>query len=153
MRDGMIASLLVVAILVGGGAGYLIGNTNGRNSTSTIAAECTINAEDFLIMKVLNSSNDKPIGSLPVHVEAQYPACPPYPPYNEDLGTYNTNASGILSISATSNWFYLSINHGNEIYSVNATLGPGAVTCITFPIPYGNPNISPYCDPSKYFAS
>lgn len=35
MRNGVIASLLVVAILVGAGAGYLIGNVNVRISTTT----------------------------------------------------------------------------------------------------------------------
>jgi len=121
-------------------------------TTTTTTASCTINAEGFLIMKTLNGSNNEPIGFLPVHVEGQYPACPPNPPYDQDLGTFSTNASGILSLSGTYNWFYLSIDHGHETYSVNATLSAGAVTCVTFPIKSGNPNITQYCDPSKYFA-
>ena len=68
-------------------------------TTTTTTASCTINAEGFLLMKVVNSSNNKPFGSLPVRAEGQHPACPPRPPYNQYLGTFNTNASGILTLA------------------------------------------------------
>jgi len=121
-------------------------------TTTTTTTSCTISAEGFLLMKVLNGSNNEPIGSLPVHVEARYPACPPNPAYDDDLGTFNTNASGFLNLSGTYNWFYLSIGHGHEIYSVNASLSAGALTCVIFPIPSGNLNITQGCDPARYFA-
>ena len=121
-------------------------------TTTTTTTSCTISAEGFLLMKVLNGSNNEPIGSLPVHVEAQYPACPPNPSYEQDLGTFNTNASGFLSLGGTYNWYYLSIEHGHEIYSINASLSAGALTCVIFPIQSGNPSITQGCDPARYFA-
>jgi len=41
MREGAIASLLVVAILAGAGAGYLVGNENAHTITSTFNAVST----------------------------------------------------------------------------------------------------------------
>jgi len=121
-------------------------------TTTTTTTSCMISAEGFLLMKVLNGSNNEPIGSLPVHVEAQYPACSPHPSHEQDLGTFNTNASGFLNLSGTYNWYYLSIDHGHEIYSVNASLIAGTLTCVMFPIPSGNLNITQGCDPARYFA-
>jgi len=121
-------------------------------TTTTTTSSCTISAEGFLLMKVLNSSTNEPIGSIPVHVEAQYPACPPNPPYIDEVGSAYTNASGFLNLSGPYNWYCLSIDHGNEVYSINATLNAGTLTCVTFPIPSGNPNITQGCDPARYFA-
>jgi len=121
-------------------------------TTTRTTMSCTISAEGFLIMKVLNSSNNRPIGSLPVRVEGQYPACLASPAYDTDLGTYETNASGILSLSGTYNWFYLSVSFGREVISVNATVTAGALTCVTFSIPSGNLDVTQHCDPSRYFA-
>jgi hypothetical protein len=151
---------LSVPLLPGGGSivHYDLWNNSetvtpvAGTTTTTTTTSCTISAEGFLLMKVLNSSNNEPIGSIPVHVEVQYPACPPNPPHTDNLGSFNTNASGFLNLGGTYNWFYISIDHGNEIYSINATINAGTLTCVTLPIPSGNPNIAQGCDPARYFA-
>jgi hypothetical protein len=103
-------------------------------------------------MKVLNSSNNEPISSLPVDAEALYPACALNPPHNQELYALNTNTSGFISISGPYYWYYLSINYGHRNYSVNATISAGALTCVTLAIPIGNVNITQSCNPAKYFA-
>jgi hypothetical protein len=76
-----------------------------------------------------------------------------YPAYEQDLGTYTTNASGILSLSGPYNWFYISTNYGHESYSVNATVNAGVLTCVTLSIPTGRQNMTRPCDPADYLAS
>ena len=44
MKNGVIATLLVAAMLVGAGAGYLSGNANGRTVTSTFSTVSTATA-------------------------------------------------------------------------------------------------------------
>ena len=45
MRNGVIAALLVAAIIVGAGAGYLLGNVNERTTTTTRLEYSTANSE------------------------------------------------------------------------------------------------------------
>jgi len=120
-------------------------------TTTTTTAFCSIEGEGFLLMEVLNSSNEEPIGSLPIHVEALYPACNSNPPYIQNLGTDNTNASRILSLSGPYNWFFLSTDYGRGSFSVNATINAGAVTCVKLAIPTGSLNITQSCNEAKYF--
>ena len=160
MRKGAVAALVVVTILIVAGAAYLAGTLASHPGTATTqttklgtgSIACTVTGEGFLLLKVLNSSNDRPIGSLPIQIEAQYPACATNPPHIDDLGPFDTNASGFLPLSGPFNWFYLTANYDDGSYSANATVSAGAVTCVTLAMPTGSENITQYCNPAEYFA-
>jgi DNA-binding beta-propeller fold protein YncE len=102
-------------------------------------------------MKVLNSSNGEPIGSLPVQAEALQPACSSGPSVKEDLGTIDTNASGFLSLGGPYDWSYLAVSVGLRSYSVNASISAGALTCVTLGLPSGDLNITQACNLADYF--
>ena len=101
---------------------------SGGTSSLTSSTPCEITGEGCLLMKVLDSSNNEPAGSLPVQVEALYPACSTNPAHTESLGTQETNASGFLSLSGPYNWYYLSVGYGFQSYPVNASINAGSST-------------------------
>jgi hypothetical protein len=109
-------------------------------TSSSVSATCIIPDESELIVRVLNSSNGEPIGALPIQVENLYPICPPNPHTIENLGTMNTNASGIIMLSGLGE-DYLTINYFGR-FSVNASLGPEGITCVMLGIPSGDVDIS-----------
>ena len=123
------------------------------SNTNTAVATCTIAAEGFLLMRVLNSTDGEPISSLPAHVEALYPACSTNPPYKQDLGMDSTNASGFLPLSGPYEWFYVSIKFDAQSYSANASISAGIVTCVTLTIPAGGLNVTMSCSPRAYFTA
>jgi hypothetical protein len=115
-----------------------------ETSNSGVSTTCVINAEGELIVKVLNSSNGEPIGSVPFQVEYLYPYCPPNPHTIQDLGTMKTNASGIILLGGLGE-YYLAINdfgYRFGTYSVNASIGAETTTCVTIGIPSGDLSIS-----------
>jgi hypothetical protein len=140
------AVVIAASLFVTMGGGTTITKTVSESATqqtttsSTGSVVCSFAAEGFLYMKVLNSSNNEPISSLPVQVVALYPACLTNPPYKQNVGTMNTNASGILSLGGPYNEYYLTINNGFRDYSVNASISAGLTTCVTVSIPPGNQN-------------
>ena len=113
---------------------------------------CTFAAEGFLLMKVVDSSNGQPAGSLPVQVEAFYPSCLTSPAHTEKLGTVDTNASGFLSLSGSYDWYYLTMSQGSLSYDVNASISAGSLTCVTLGIPSGILNVTQQCNITDYFS-
>jgi hypothetical protein len=125
---------------------------SGGTSSLTSSTPCEITGEGCLLMKVLDSSNNEPAGSLPVQVEALYPACSTNPAHTESLGTQETNASGFLSLSGPYNWYYLSVGYGFQSYPVNASINAGTLTCVTLNVPSGNLNMTQHCNQTGYFS-
>jgi hypothetical protein len=68
MRNGVVAALLVVAILAGAGAGYLVGNENERTINSTFAAVTTTT----MTMTVSVTGNSSGLLAQCSHAEAPF---------------------------------------------------------------------------------
>ena len=117
-----------------------------------LGSTCTFASEGFLLMKVVNSSNGQPAGSLPFQVEALYPSCLTSPAHAEELGTVDTNASGFLSLSGSYDWYYLTMSQGSQSYDVNASISAGSLTCVTLGIPSGTLNMTQQCNMADYFS-
>ena len=120
-------------------------------SSSSGTGGCTFTAEGFLLMRVVNSTNGQPVGSLGVQVQALQPACASSPAVRETLGTIDANASGFLSVSGPYDWAYFAASVGPRSYSVNASMSAGALTCVTLTLPSGNLDITQSCNEADYF--
>ena len=115
--------------------------TSSATTSSGLSTSCMIPDEGDLVMKVVNSSTGTPIGAVPVQVENLYPECPPNPHTIQDIGTMDTNGSGILLLGGLGE-DYLNVTYGRQSYSVNASIGPESTTCVTLGIPSGDLSVS-----------
>lgn len=134
MRKELLA-IAAVVVVVGSASAvsvyYLSGGSNSPTSTT-----CIIPVEGEIMFKVLNSTTDKPIASVPVQVERLYPECSPNPHTTENLGTLTTNVNGTIIVGGLGEYYFHVNYHGT--YSVNASIGPVATTCVVLRIPSGN---------------
>jgi hypothetical protein len=150
----IVAAIIIAAtIFVTIGAATTVTKTVSEPPTSSSVGtgSCTFSAEGFLLMRVLNSTNGQPVGSLAAQTQALQPACASYPAVKENLGAIDTNASGFLSVSGPYNWTYFAVNVGLRSYSVNASMNAGALTCVTLTLPFGDQNITQACNEANYF--
>jgi hypothetical protein len=138
LQNTTTTTLTSVSTVTGTGAGTQTSSTTTSSGISTI---CSIAAEGQLVVKVLNGSNGEPIGSIPIQVENLYPECPPNPHTTQDMGTMDTNGTGIILLGGLGE-YYLTINYGLRSFSVNASIGPEITTCVTLGIPSGDLSIS-----------
>lgn len=142
MRNAAIASLLVVAILVGAGAGYFIGVDSVSSSTSqtSVATTCTIPDEGEVMMQVLNSTNGDPIGSAQVQAQFLAPECQPNPHTITTLSPMTTNSSGYVTLGGEVGEYILGVVGSG--YSVGVAVGPGQIACLTIGIPSGETHVT-----------
>ena len=147
MRNGVVAALLVVAILAGAGAGYLVsvnvsGNktSNSTTTTTSISTECTVNAEGGVLLLVLNSTSGKSIPDAPVQAQVTPFYCNSTPPTTISLNTTMTNGTGHAEFGADLGIYHLTLTtYGN--YFVYASTLPEQTTCVTLSIPSGETTI------------
>jgi hypothetical protein len=145
MRNGAIASLLVVAILVGAGAGYLIGSYTNHPGTTTTQTTCMITtypAQPFgTALRVVNATTLEPVVGADVIATAS--------------AICGTSTSTIASAQFTTNsteWYSLPfINHGTYqiavtylSHSYNLTMSPGlsVYNCATLYVPTGQTDVT-----------
>src|SRR5713101_2240360 len=126
-------AIIVVSMIALAGIGLALAFTAPRPPVSTI---CTINAEGTLRITIVNSTSDSPIGSVPIQVSYLAPTCPPNPYTTSNLGTFRTNASGIIIVGGEVGEYYLQVDYRGT-YSFNASTGPGEVTCLFLYLPSG----------------
>jgi len=111
----------------------LVSSSSTSSNASGISTTCELTAAGSIVLKVLNSSSGSPIGSLPVHVEYLQEPCPPNPHTTENLGIQDTNGSGIISAGGLGEYFFRFPTYGS--YSVNASIAPERVACVTVRVP------------------
>jgi hypothetical protein len=145
MRNGLVASLLVVAILAGAGAGYLVGVSSVANSTSqnsVATTSCTVAGPTIgAVIRVIESSG--PVAGARVSGEADG-YC------NNALQTQTlqsavTNSSGWVSLMDGGFGVYnllVSFEVGNppltQNYHLSISMQPTAVTYVVFDTVTGN---------------
>jgi 5-hydroxyisourate hydrolase-like protein (transthyretin family) len=158
MRNEVVVTLLVVALLAGAGAGYLVGMDESGNQTSkgattitntstttittitntstSTSTECTVNAEGQVLLHVLNSTSGKPIPDAPVQAQVTPFYCNSTPPTTISLNTTMTNGTGYAEFGADLGIYHLTLTtYGN--YFVYASTLPEQTTCVTLSIPSG----------------
>ena len=149
MREGAIAALLVLAMLAGAGAGYLVGasvpgSQSGKNMPTTsmsTSATCTIPDEGQVLLQVMNGTSGKPIGSAPVMGQLLLLGCSPNTYTAADLDTAMTNATGFVSFEGELGEYHLYFpTLGN--YFVDVSMNPGETACVTLTIPNGETDIT-----------
>ena len=151
MRNGVVAALLVVAVLAGAGVGYLVGMNESGNQTSkgatttsntstSTSTECTVNAEGQVLLLVLNSTSGKSIPDAPVQAQVTPFYCNSTPPSAISLNTTMTNSTGYAEFGADLGVYHLTLNtYGN--YFVFVSTLPEQTTCVTLSIPSGETTI------------
>ena len=143
MKNRVIATLLVVAILAGAGAGYLVsanvsGNktSNSTTITTSISTECTVNAEGEVLLLVLNSTSGKSIPDAPVQAQVTPFYCNSTPPTTISLNTTMTNGTGYAEFGADLGIYHLTLTTYGNYFAYASTL-PEQTTCVTLSIPSG----------------
>jgi len=147
MKSEVIAALLVVAIIAGAGAGYLVGvdvsenqASKGTTTTTSLSTECTVNAEGQVLLLVLNSTSGKAIPNTPVQAQVTPFYCNSTPPSTISLNTTMTNSTGYAEFGADLGIYHLTLStYGN--YFVYASSLPEQTTCVTVSIPSGETTI------------
>jgi len=140
MRNGVVASLLVAALLAGAGAGYLVGQSVSVNrpfsTTSSASTNCEIPAEGEVILQVLNSTSGKPISSAPIQGQIVPVPCGSTPQATITLNTTLTNDTGFAVFGDELGEYHLTLySYGN--YFVDASTLPERTTCVSLSIPSG----------------
>ena len=147
MRKEALGTIVIALIAIAFVAGYEVSSsktaktitvTGGHSSSTSYtsgsnATTCYFTAWGTVNLKVLNSSNGQPLGSLPVHVEYFPPPCPPTPHTTQDQGIMDTNASGLISVGGLGEYYFSFPTFGD--YSVNASIQPERVACVTLSLP------------------
>jgi len=141
MRNGAIAALLVVAIIAGAGAGYLVGNANER----TITSVSTTTATSF----ILTSSVTTVTGKMPyqvvnpnVMVRGQA-AGTPCGALEFPCVTYLNQSITAMLIKYNGTYYYLSFYGSFDKLHTTETLSGGVLTNTWYTIWYDNSTV--YC--------
>jgi hypothetical protein len=111
----------------------LVSSSTVSSNASGMSTTCELTAYGSVVLRVLNSSSDTPIGSVPVQVEYLQVPCPPNPQTTENLGVLKTNGSGIVSVGGLGEYYFRFPTYGS--YSVNASIAPERVVCVTVSFP------------------
>jgi hypothetical protein len=132
---------LVIGIGVLVGISSLIGY-HDYNVGESARTTCVIIPEGNLILTIENSSNQKPISSLPIHITFLAPRCSPNPYTTSSLATMATNGSGVLTICCNVGEYYFSVTLSGATYNTNASIGAEKATCVIWDIPSGKVSIT-----------
>ena len=140
MRRGVIASLLVVALLAGAGAGYLIGvNVSGNQTSGTPSTSCIqTGIHGSLFVRVVSDSTDNPISGANVTVTVLNYCNSEYP-----IPLGHTNDTGYTSSPA--DWTgVLLVNVTNaDVNYIFFTETSGAVSLAALSLPSGLTVVKP----------
>jgi hypothetical protein len=158
MKNEVIASLLVVAVIAGAGAGYFIGNTQGTAmvSTKTVTAsiqttgteitqtstDCTISAEGTGFFVTVETDSGLPVAGAQVSGSriTEYGSgsmC------EQSIGSQFTNSSGtVLITNNMGSYNALTVQYQGKNYAINGPIVPMETTYILLKVPSGNYSIS-----------
>jgi len=144
MRNESVVALVVVAILAGAVAGYVVGanvsesETSKSTSTTSTSTQttCIIPAEGEVLLQVLNSTSGKPILSVPVQGQLTPIPCGSNSQTTIPLNTTLTNGTGYAEFGPELGEYHLTL-HALGNYFVDASTLPERTTCVTLGIPSG----------------
>jgi len=154
MKNGTIAALLIVAILVGGGVGYLYGVSGSESKTSestsiptyATTATCvqTLSAPLYLIVK--NDTGD-PIPTQPLSIQAHLLEGFTFNPITGECDAMHsthvwrneTGPDGKIELGATGDIFNITTSYLGKTYqtSIDAE-GAESAECVTLNLPSGS---------------
>jgi hypothetical protein len=137
MRNEVVASLLVVAVIASAGIGYLVGIST-RQPTCESAPQGSV-----LYVKITHGEAKTPVTNATVN------AVPV-----ETCGGVNTtiailmqptvNAAGVATLDASSDTFYgITVLYGGQSYSYTAYVQHSLDTCADISVPSGSSSIAP----------
>jgi hypothetical protein len=145
LRNEVVAGVLVLALIVGAGAGYLAGISEGRTATvrtstantSPTQATCTVTAPTYGVKLRVVANNGSWEG---VRVGGEAVG------YCNDqkqvtmLGPVTTNSSGWASLReyGLSGITYLDVNDRDWVYNLSIVTQPTATTYVTLDLSSGN---------------
>jgi len=156
MRNGVVAALLVVALLAGAGAGYLFGMSGSENKTSegttiptsatTVTCVQTLSAPLYLIVK---NDTGTPIPNQPLSIQAHLLEGFTYDSTAEKceailtahLWMNYTGSDGKIELGMTGDTFNITTSYLGKTYQVNADAeGAESAECVTLSLPSGAVN-------------
>jgi hypothetical protein len=164
MRNGVIASLLVVALLAGAGAGYFIGVSSQRpiqsSSSSTTATTSTTMPSDvcvtapagsFLYIRGTLDDRKTPVTNASIDAEL-WEACIRSDGTHEDVNIailiqgMKPNASGVAKLDAAYlSYFKVTVHYAGHDYYFEADVHnatPTRPTCANLGVPSGSLSVS-----------
>lgn len=165
MRNGVVASLLVVVVIASAGVGYFVGvnhatstsasspsskstGTLSETTQSTVSVTCvqTLSAPLYLIVK---DDNGTPIPDQPLSIQARLLVGLAYNSTTEScdrilstqLWANETGSDGKIELGATGDIFNVTTSYLGKTYYVNADAeGAESAECITLSLPSGAVN-------------
>jgi hypothetical protein len=166
MKNGVVASLLVVAILVGAGAGYFAGSSIRPTATTTTTSfqtttatttevvtsytstYCSISGQPGGIsVRFLNSSTKLPVAGVyvvavnrPFYCSGGIALTPAGP---QTVAIFTTNETEWYPLSSDSDAAYsIAAFYAGHSYNFTASLRPVSFTCATLYLPSGQTNVT-----------
>jgi hypothetical protein len=166
MRSGAVASLAIIAVLIGTGGGYFAGSTTRTTITATITSietktatatevvtsyastYCSISGQlGGISVRFLNSSTMEPIAGVYVVAVNKPFSCgggaTPFPATPRTVATFTTNGTEWYPLSSESNAAYsIAAFFAGHSFNFTANLRPVSLTCATLLIPSGQTNVT-----------
>ena len=146
MRNGLVAALLVVAILAGAGAGYLIGSYANHPGTATTQTTCmTIYPGQPLgaSLRVVNATTLKPVvGAIVTATAPVLGICGASTPTLDSV-QFTTNSTEWYSLPVINHETYqIAVAYLGHSYGVTMPLGLSVYNCATLYVPTGQTNVT-----------
>jgi hypothetical protein len=146
MRSRVVASLLVVAILVGAGAGYLIGSYASHPGTTTTQTTCmtTYPGQPFgASTRVINATTLMPVvGANVIATAPVLGVCSASTPKTDSV-QFTTNSTEWYSLPFFNLGTYqITVTYLGRSYNVTMPLGRSVYNCATLYVPTGQTNVT-----------
>lgn len=121
--------------------GKVAGQIGGDISSKTGAVTCSTFQPGRLILIALADSSKSPLMGLGVTASNIISSCANIERFT-NLGQAITNSSGMVTFCCNTGTYDIDISYGTFVYTANATVGSGGLTCIWLFIPSGRVTIS-----------
>jgi hypothetical protein len=149
MRNEPVIALLVIAIVASAGAGYLVGvsnqrpSTSGSSSTATTTPTCDIALRgSVLYVKVSLDGARTPVTSATVDA-VPVETCNGVNTTIPIIMQPTVNATGVATLDASYDTFYsVVVHYGTRSYPFMAFVQNSLATCASLSVPSGNLSIT-----------
>ena len=163
MRNDVIASLLVVAILAGAGAGYFAGSSNRQTTTTTVVSASTLTSTSVetistdpcvimgqpagMFLKIASDNGGAPIAGaqvIAIHKQADDYCNGVLFRGNFTMISFTTNGTtSWYSLDSTNDGSYsVVVAYSGHLYNLSAQMHPVSVTCAALFITSGRTNVT-----------
>ena len=131
----------VVSLIVLAFSYVYLGRPPANELAQAGSTACLARGEGALILRVLKSSSERPISSVPVKIShLVFIHCGPFGQSTTNPPTMSTNGSGLITVRSEDGAYYLQVEYLGT-YRIIASIEPARGTCVTLEIPSGKVNI------------